>query len=161
VRAVGGRAALQLQPSDQITLSVWYRATTASEAYGGDLINLADGVFIRLKPNEIELGRRRDQSISPLYALADDDQLVNALDGRWHHVAGVITAQSIRLFFDGVFRIGTAEPRAIQYAGNDVTVGRHDLVTADQQFQGTIDEVRVYRRALSDQEILALAQGAP
>ena len=35
VRAVGGKAALQLQASDEITLSVWYRATAASEAYGG------------------------------------------------------------------------------------------------------------------------------
>lgn len=99
-------------------------------------------------------------AVSPLYAVAEDD-LPNALDGRWHHVAGVITTQSVRLFFDGVFRSAAAEARPILYGGKDVTVGRHDLLSAEQQFQGTIDEVRIYRRALSDQEIMALAQGAP
>jgi hypothetical protein len=161
VRAVGAREALQLQPSDQITMSVWYRATAASAAYGGDLINLADAAFIRLKPNHIETGRRRDLAVSPTYALAEDDQLANALDGRWHHVAGVITADSVRLYFDGAFRTAVPETRPTQFPGNDVIVGRRDLLTADQQFQGTIDDVRVYRRALSDQEISALARGTP
>jgi hypothetical protein len=159
VRASGAMTILKLQPTDQFTLSVWYRATTASAAFGGDLINLSDATFIRLKPNQIEVGRRREVVTPPVYAVAENDQLTNALDGRWHHVAGVIGGQSVSLYFDGVMKATTAEPRPLVYMGRDVVVGRHDNTQAEQQFQGAIDEVRIYRRALTAQEVLNLAQG--
>jgi hypothetical protein len=43
--------------------------------------------------------------------------------------------------------------------GQDFWVGKHGETSTDFDFQGNIDEVRVYNRVLSAAEIQALAQG--
>jgi hypothetical protein len=43
--------------------------------------------------------------------------------------------------------------------GTDLWVGRHGNNSMNYDFQGNLDEVRIYSRVLSLQEIQALAQG--
>jgi len=79
---------------------------------------------------------------------------------QWHHVATVFDAnkQEGKLYIDGVlnhrtFNAPTSEPNSEPlYMG----CFSHESFTLD----GLIDDVRVYKRALSDQEIAALVPGA-
>jgi hypothetical protein len=76
-------------------------------------------------------------------------------DGRWHHVVGRKNATEVAIFIDGrpgeVFPAvtGTVSNRAPLIFGAGVFGG---------DFQGVIDDVRLYPRALSDVEIGVLAQ---
>ena len=79
-------------------------------------------------------------------------------DGAWHHVAAVKSASDMVLYMDGQ-QVGT-QPDASQFDG---PLGEIWLGTLDQRLQrmlrGALDDVRIYNRALSEQEILAIMQG--
>jgi hypothetical protein len=92
------------------------------------------------------------------------------LDGNWHHVAAVSSSVSgMTLYLDGVAQacttFGNSQFAAfdVQYAGRgaDFWIGRNGNAGAGSafDFQGNLDEVRVYGRVLSAEEIAALAQG--
>ena len=87
-------------------------------------------------------------------------------DGSWHHIAGIYDSSvpTVQLFVDGV-EVGTpnAGPAAISYAetgfGN-FTIGTYDDCCGGlTDWIGNIDEVRVYDRVLTNEEIEALASG--
>ena len=92
----------------------------------------------------------------------------NTWDGEWHHVAGIYDSSgpTVRLFFDGVeVGSGNTGPDAIDYNEvglfGDLFIGTYS--NQDRSYQnaawhwpGNIDEVRVYDRVLTDEEIAAL-----
>ncbi len=85
---------------------------------------------------------------------------INLADGNWHHVAfsfisGV--ANGTNIYADGLKVLSALITVANQ--GVEVEIGRAGA--AGQNFGGLIDDVRVYNRVLSAQEIAALAAGNP
>jgi len=93
-------------------------------------------------------------------------------DGQWHHVAAVLLddgspdLSEIQLYIDGVLETSpyVSNSRLIQTSAlESVLIGTRldsDGVTYVQQFQGLIDDVRIYERALSAEEIQQLYQVA-
>jgi Concanavalin A-like lectin/glucanases superfamily/PKD domain len=76
-------------------------------------------------------------------------------DGQWHGVAGTYDGSAVRLYVDGVeVGSGTAATQAIDYAKTNhaITVGNYPACSG-YGFVGSIDETRVYGRALSGTEI--------
>jgi len=91
----------------------------------------------------------------------------NIADGEWHHVAatweddGVNTnVNDVRLWVDGALEgVGASQGQAINTASNtDVRIGRG--IPTGNYFDGGIDEVAIFDRAMSRSEIRALA-GVP
>ncbi len=80
----------------------------------------------------------------------------------WHHVVGVLDERgdSVMLFLDGVYKtvalIGTGNIGS--NTNGNFQIGRYGP-TYGQYFDGQIDDVRVYNRALSDAEIASLYAG--
>lgn len=106
------------------------------------------------------------------FQVADGPHIANAVaksvpiaDGRWHHLAGVVKRlppQSPSLYVDGVPQ---SEPGRRVTLGNldhhePLWIARHrknPLVPRDSlYFAGDVDELSVYRRALSPREIAAI-----
>lgn len=85
-------------------------------------------------------------------------------DGRWHHVAGIVDGPVWKLFVDGV-EVGSLDTG---YARSDLdcsaplTLGRYQAgdLGDHRYFEGTLDDVILYRRALNACEIEALAGDA-
>jgi hypothetical protein len=82
-------------------------------------------------------------------------------DGGWHHVAGTYDGESVRLFVDG-FEIGAGTPTtiAVNYGlstNNDLVFGEYGNSCEDPHaFQGDIDEIEIFDRALTPDEIQAI-----
>lgn len=82
------------------------------------------------------------------------------LPDQWYHLAATYDGETLCAYKDGVLITANQSPSGppnIESAA--LMFGRH--ATAAQYFQGTIDAVRVYSRALNDIEIRYLAQGLP
>lgn len=80
-----------------------------------------------------------------------------ALDGMWHHCAATFDGEWMRVYFDGqeirsLHRPGqiAISPEVPAYIGSSGGSGEH--------FQGLLDDLRIYRAALSPGQVLALYQ---
>ncbi|MHC4366959.1 MAG: LamG domain-containing protein [Planctomycetota bacterium] len=81
-------------------------------------------------------------------------------DGQWHHIAAVLPEgglmQDIQFYVDGepggTFQIGNGTNPFITAVGIDLNIGRSGP-RADRYFPGLIDEVRMYSRLLTQDEI--------
>lgn len=83
------------------------------------------------------------------------------LDGQWHHVAGTFTADDMTLFFDGQQVCSMPQKATFSYVeGSQLRVAHDSERIPHHDFQGNIDDVRVYTRALSAAEIANLFAGA-
>jgi hypothetical protein len=75
--------------------------------------------------------------------------------GKWTHVAVTWDGEVMRLFQNGQLRSSARFQGTISASGEALFVGIHTL--KDQaRFRGTMDELRIYNRALSDAEIASL-----
>jgi Concanavalin A-like lectin/glucanases superfamily len=73
----------------------------------------------------------------------------------WHHIVGRQEGTAASLYVDGVLCASGPLP-AIGNAASWISIGRYDSPDCYFYFNGQIDEVRIYNRALSDTEISQL-----
>jgi hypothetical protein len=77
--------------------------------------------------------------------------------GSWVHLAGTWDGATKRFYVDGV--LVSELPFVVSFDGSDVVIGGDENNGApDLIFDSSIDEVRVYNRALDENEILELVQ---
>jgi hypothetical protein len=152
-----------LRPTQELTLSAWYRGLEVDrEGAASDLISGGDTYRIRLRTDRIEAHKRGAGSVIPLDA-GCSGAAPGHLDGKWHHVALVIGSPDIALYLDGQRLCTTPNfNRAFLYdRGTDFVVGRHGNEDARFDFDGNIDDVRVYVRALAPARVASLALRSP
>ncbi len=145
---------------DRLTLSAWIKAADRDgfwnrimdkdwrNAYcldlGGDYNGKAARGKLQFETSAGYLGSDR---------ALDDDQ--------WHHVAATYDGKTLRSFIDGVEKSRPAKnPGPLKKTGWDLCIGNSlvDYGTGEfLAFDGLIDEVRIYNRALSAAEIKLLA----
>jgi hypothetical protein len=80
----------------------------------------------------------------------------NIWNNNWRHVVGTYDGSNIKLYIDGVQSgANVAETRKINYTTANLYVGSFDG-SSGFNFNGTIDDVRIYNYSLSPQQILSL-----
>jgi len=71
-----------------------------------------------------------------------------------NHVAATWDSSTLKLYvngqLEGVLNLG---PKTVSYSGEALTIGEHNILPAQRAFDGLIDEVGFYSRALSVSEI--------
>jgi hypothetical protein len=83
----------------------------------------------------------------------------DASPSMWHHIAMSFDGATKRIYIDGGSVMQIGEPDPVQYDTGDILLGCdiNNQVIVYPYF-GSIDDVRVYSRVLSDSEIAALAR---
>jgi hypothetical protein len=71
----------------------------------------------------------------------------------WHHLVAVCTGTTMQLYLDGSLDAVTASPTNPINFDLDLAVGRLSITNGQRYFNGTIDEVALYDRALTAQDI--------
>ena len=74
-------------------------------------------------------------------------------EGQWHHVAGTWDGVTQRLYIDGV-EIASQEPGGVLDNTSYV-----EMSSGPEPFNGMLDEVRIYNRELTKDEIQVIVQG--
>jgi hypothetical protein len=78
-------------------------------------------------------------------------------DGQWHHVAGVYDGSSkLCIYVDGILDSFENTSGSISNNTYNVLIGENEG-TPGREWNGQIDDVRIYNRALSHGEIVSLA----
>jgi Concanavalin A-like lectin/glucanases superfamily len=130
------------------TLCAWIRTTQTGEIY-------YLGWGTRSAGNEIVLGMLDNHMTVESWGGSDEGNTV-VNDGNWHHVAGVWNGGSdVTEYVDGVEQTLTSWLGSIDIiSSRHLNIGR--LINSSYYFNGAIDEVRVYNRALSAAEVSAI-----
>lgn len=72
--------------------------------------------------------------------------------GHWHHICAVREGEDLRLFVDGALTASAKDGRELA-PGLTLKIGQLYMSVPVRQFAGQIDEVAIYDRALSDDEV--------
>ncbi len=83
-------------------------------------------------------------------------------DGEWHHIAAVYDGVRARIYIDGVFEAENSSDYTQGIGENDfkLRIGWDTSMSGnDRHFTGVIDDIRIYNRSLSDDEIQVLFAG--
>ncbi len=81
----------------------------------------------------------------------------SVFDSKFHHIVGAVSGNSTKLYVDGILvnTLITAYNQNSQCYGGDLQIGR-DWVTDPLYFQGKLDDIGIWNRALTQSEITAL-----
>lgn len=91
-------------------------------------------------------------------SVLDLDTTAGVPDNTWTHVACRVAVNAATVFFNGTLQVsGNRGGTPGSVAADPVTFG---YAGYHSYYQGRLDDVRIYSRALSDAEIAALASGA-
>lgn len=74
----------------------------------------------------------------------------NLADGTWHYFVGVYNNSNIKLYIDGVLQTDVKTLTGKLYPTDEINIGGLNDIGS---FNGSIDEVRIWNRALSQSEI--------
>lgn len=151
--SVGDHSSLQL--AGELTLMAWVKETAVGQY--AKVISRRDGYYFYFLG--VDNGR-------PYGGIGDDvnytvsgKSLLMSLD-RWNHLAVVYEDATDRMFlhFDGTERETPVSESLPAVAGVDLSIGA-DSQGAQNHFNGDVDDVAIYDRALSDAEIRSLFNG--
>ena len=153
---VADGAALDLTAA--MTLSAWVNPSTLSGGSGWKTIVLkergASGLSYGLYAND---GPGVSQPAAYI-AVGGSDRRVGAQPAlavnTWTHLAVTYDGSTMRLYVNGVLRSSVAQAGAITASANPLRIGGN-TVFGQEFFAGLLDDVRVYNRALSAQEVVA------
>lgn len=144
-----------LKTGAQLTVTAWIQGSTIPSNYvtiiqkdGTGLRNY--GLFITGADQPADQGK----VLFSLTSATPGDwhgpvSSVGVIDGNWHHIAGVYNGIDMKIFIDGVEH----GSQAVGVTPADTAAG----VSIGGGFTGSIDEVRLYHRALGSAEIAELA----
>ena len=136
------------------SMSVWFKATT-TDILAGTIASLGDNYVLVLRPDGKAQATRRYSS-SWFFC----ETTMTYLDGRWHHAVGTsVSGGALAIWVDGVKTSCPGNTVQSFDLGADLVIGRHGNGGADYDFDGTIDDLRIYNRVLDDSEIQALFAG--
>ena len=81
-------------------------------------------------------------------------------DTNWHHLVWVVSGANYTVYEDGV-EIASGDGCSSSISGDDITIGAYST-GAGEYFNGTIDEVGIWNRSLSEKEVYeSYMAGAP
>lgn len=150
--------------TDQLTVTAWVFPTVPPEGFK---VAVSRQVGTLLHPDQFYLGfGPEDGSMHYKWHLGTDDNGA-LLEGdiysgtpdhnRWIHLAGTYDGAVMRLYVDGTEIATAAITGRIRVDDNAVTIGGEengpDPRVVDGEFEGLVDEVRIYNRVLEPADI--------
>jgi len=151
---LGNDASLNL--TRQITVAAWIKVDKFDCEWQA-IINKGDGSW-RLQRN----GAKGSIEFACTGAFVPGAQVgslfgtVGVDDGRWHHIAGTYDGSMICLYVDGEHDVGSDADGAIEVNDYNLLIGAN-AEKPGRNFNGSIDDVRIYSYALSAEEVKAIS----
>lgn len=142
----------ELNPGDQITVAAWIQTTSKP----GSAVRIVDkqhdkGYALALKTGTANLSFYINGKVA--------HSAEKATGSNWRHVVGTYDGSAIKVYIDGELAGQTPCQGKIESNDKPLTIGANKSNSSGDSFEGSIDDVRIYSRALEAHEIKSLAAG--
>jgi len=140
-----------LDMTDELTLAAWIYSS----------VDFPASAMVVARPPENSWGIIFNVALRPMFMVRNTDLFSYLLElsfdlslNTWYHVVGTFKRNDVaRLYLNGIEKESTpVSDFALLQSNNNVLIGSE--MPDSSYFSGVIDEVRIYKRALSAQEIL-------
>jgi uncharacterized cupredoxin-like copper-binding protein len=146
-----------LDITDNLTIEAWLKPASNQSGHAGVVHKFGKNVGYygyRMRLNPVS----NQDKFTPIFEIGNGSGSTYGVGGsatsinKGHHIVAVKNHTTYRIFVDGVLSGINSGPATIGTNNRDLFIGwnEHNNVT----YNGTIDEVAVYSKALSEQEIL-------
>ena len=139
-----------LRIADEITISVWVKPIPTTE-YLGVMTQICGGEAYK---NRILISSESGKILSQFKIGGSSDNFfsTNSVNFyQWNHIVYVYNGSNEKYYINGVFDSSQEASGQIDTGSNNLLIGKG--YSSGYYFNGTIDEVRIYNRALSPGEI--------
>ena len=133
---------------DQMTLGVWFKLPENGD--GGALVFKNTQYLMRLD----SFGRASFMVYNPKWSYVSMSGSDRITDTEWHYATGTYDGQSLKVYIDGKELASSPSTGDIKPKTADVLVGSQ--VAGTNEFEGLMDEVSIYNRALTAEEVQLL-----
>jgi len=145
--------------TDGITVAAWIKVDAFDKDYQAIVTkgNSAWRIERNAKTNAIEFACNSLSrgGVSQLRNVAGNVPVNN---GQWHHVTGTYDGSKLCVYVDGVLDASVTTPGRTATNNYSVCIGENSQ-NQGRYWKGMIDDVRIYNRALTAQEVSALMLG--
>lgn len=158
-----------LQLSLPMTVSAWVNMSSLPGSYAGIFTtdktdsgpHSHTGMWLQVNSSGIVGTSYGSNDACASSSRRSKDGTTSLVTNTWYHVTAVVQgATNMQIYVNGVDDGGTytGEGGSIAYTANNAAIGRITECTdgSGRDFPGKIDEVRIYNRALSAEEVQAL-----
>jgi len=134
--------------TEQITLSAWVNTNDAGNGQHNPYVSKGDQAY----------AIKHASSSTIEFFIYDagwhtaNVKVDSSFNGEWHHVAGTYDGSELKTYVDGVLGATVPYQGSIDVQTHNLTIGMNSQET-DRFYDGVIDEVNIYNRALSASEI--------
>jgi hypothetical protein len=145
-----------LQVQNQITLACWFKVTAFTRNWA-TIISMGDDSYrIGRGESNYSMHFGFNGAVSSPYSWFDGRKRVN--DEQWHHIAGVYDGTEARIYIDGELDASQPATGQINISSYPLYIGENAQATG-RFWNGLVDDVRIYNRALSEKEIQVVMTG--
>jgi hypothetical protein len=150
----------QLSPA-QITIAIWANETGPLQARESQVSKRADNGGGVYNSWQLETTATASQeALTSYHGGAGNDQMGSMIGviqpGVWQHIVATYDGFTEKIYIDGVSTSSAGNSSPLFYDTHAMQIGCDDNAGFGEHFQGALDELRIYKRALSQAEIQAL-----
>ncbi|MGC9603624.1 MAG: LamG domain-containing protein, partial [Minisyncoccia bacterium] len=154
----GAYAAIFNGSDDQVVINVsspteftkmaWIKPDASQACSGGVLCDII-GPYFHIRRDQLNLQLYSDSLVPPGWHSTDNGTITS---NQWQHVAATYSNGTLRLYINGVIGKEVSATRTSSFPNYDIGADG----PSSRTFYGSIDNVRIYNRALSAAEIQAI-----
>ena len=153
-----------LNPVSQVSLTAWVKPTTMADN-GSPVYRVIAGKYTSFTTTTQYWLIYHEVNRQFIFAVGNGSTVVTAgsptyePDNQWHSIVGTYDGKNAKLYMDGLLLNTSAEMQGPLYTGTTVlNIGKD---SGARPYNGIIDELRIYNRALSEGEVAQLYNYAP
>jgi hypothetical protein len=148
--SVSNNTALNFE--NQITLSCWIKLVAVPQ----ETFILSHGSWEERWKISMTPDKKLRWSVKTANGIKDLDSSFPLQLNTFYHVTVAYSGYSMELYLDGILDAFTNHSGLILKTGNSISFGKKDVNTTNYYLRGTLDEVRIYNKSLSPNEIETL-----
>lgn len=154
---VAGTDDLNFNGAEELTAAAWFNPASddpvgnqADVGCCGSIVAQRDANGWALRYDGRNPGREIEFIVCPSWQGDGGFGAEKVEPGGWHYITGVVDENTMRVYLDGELIAEQAFSGPITSNGPETDIG----LAGDGSFIGIIDEVAIYNRALSDEEVM-------